>query len=59
MAQPLTEALFIQHGARRVHIEERLRSLDGLNGFIPIMTGSFNYNTFKEKTELAARQLWF
>ena len=55
----LTDALFVQHRARRIHIEECFSSLDSFNCFIPIMTGSFNYNTFKEKTELATRHLFF
>lgn len=49
----LTYSFFIQHRVRRIHIEECLSSLNSFNCFIPIMTGGFYYNTFKEKTELA------
>ena len=43
----LTYPFFIQYRARRIHIEECLSSLNGLNCFISIMTRSLDYNKAK------------
>lgn len=51
--EALTYPFFVQHRARRIHIEECLRGLDRFNRFVPIMTGSFNYNTSEEQKRIS------